>query len=110
MAPSIETTSIREELDQIPVDFVLHPAYPNPFNPSTRIAYTLPAVMHVEFQIFDVTGRLVKSWSLENQTRGEHKLFWDGTATNGNLVSTGVYIGYIKAQGYQSTIKMVLLR
>ena len=66
--------------------------------------------MDVEFEIFDIRGRLVKSWSLENQTRGEHKLFWDGTNSDGVLVSTGVYLGVIKTREYQSTIKMVLLR
>jgi hypothetical protein len=93
-----------------PMTFSLHQNYPNPFNPHTRIGYTLPDLMDVEFEIYDIRGRLIKSWSLENQTRGEHQLFWDGTNTNGKLVSTGVYIGHIKAQGYQSTIKMVLLR
>jgi flagellar hook assembly protein FlgD len=53
---------------------------------------------------------LVKGWSLENQSRGEHKLFWDATNASGELVSTGVYLGIIKTEGYQSTIKMVLLR
>ena len=93
-----------------PLSFSLQQNYPNPFNPHTRIVYTLPELMDVEFEIFDVRGRLVKSWSLENQTRGEHKLFWDGTNNGGELVSTGVYLGVIKAQDYQSTIKMVLLR
>ncbi|MBT3252936.1 MAG: T9SS type A sorting domain-containing protein [Candidatus Marinimicrobia bacterium] len=93
-----------------PMTFSLQPNYPNPFNPSTSIAYTLPDLMDVEFEIFDIRGRLVKGWSLENQSRGEHKLFWDATNASGELVSTGVYLGIIKTEGYQSTIKMVLLR
>ncbi|MBL7024859.1 MAG: T9SS type A sorting domain-containing protein [Candidatus Marinimicrobia bacterium] len=105
-----ETTSIRDDLDQMPGDFVLHPAYPNPFNPITSIAYTLPEQIDVEFEIFDIRGRMVKNWFFANQTRGEHKLFWDGTKTGGELVSTGVYLGVIKTGSYQSTIKMVLLR
>ncbi|NQV41322.1 MAG: T9SS type A sorting domain-containing protein [Candidatus Marinimicrobia bacterium] len=105
-----ETTSINDNMDQAPDGFVLHPAYPNPFNPNTTIAYALPERTDVEFEIFDVRGRLVKSWSLENQTGGEHTLLWDGTNTDGELVSTGVYLGVIMAEDYQSTIKMVLLR
>ncbi|MBT4715010.1 MAG: T9SS type A sorting domain-containing protein [Candidatus Marinimicrobia bacterium] len=93
-----------------PLTFSLEQNFPNPFNPLTSIAYTLPELMDVEFEIFDIRGRLVKGWSLENQTRGDHKLFWDGTSTNGELVSTGVYIGQIKTENYQSTIKMVLVK
>jgi hypothetical protein len=100
----IETTGLQ------PRTFSLQQNYPNPFNPHTRIGYTLPELMDVEFEIIDLRGRLVKSWSLENQTRGEHKLFWDGTNSDGVLVSTGVYLGVIKTREYQSTIKMVLLR
>ncbi len=105
-----ETTSINRNLDQTPDGFVLRPAYPNPFNPNTTMAYTLPEIMDVEFEIFDIRGRIVKSWSFANQTRGEHNLVWDGTNAGGELVATGVYLGVIKTQDHQSTIKMVLLR
>ncbi|NQT64425.1 MAG: T9SS type A sorting domain-containing protein [Candidatus Marinimicrobia bacterium] len=93
-----------------PLTFSVQQNYPNPFNPLTSIAYTLPELMDVEFEIFDLRGRMVKNWSFANQTVGEHNLFWDGTNSDGELVSTGVYLGVIRTEEYQSTIKMVLLR
>jgi hypothetical protein len=94
----------------LPLTFSLQQNFPNPFNPTTSIVYTLPELMDVDFEIFDIRGRTVKSWFIANQTLGEHNLFWDGTTAEGELVSTGVYLGVIRTEKYQSTIKMVLLR
>ncbi|MBC8374647.1 MAG: T9SS type A sorting domain-containing protein [FCB group bacterium] len=99
-----------KETDVMPLSFSLQQNYPNPFNPLTSIAFQLPQTSDVEFEIYDIRGRQIKSWSLTNQTVGKHKLFWDGTSDNGKLVATGVYLGHMKAGDHQATIKMVLLR
>ena len=44
----------------VPTDIVLENAYPNPFNPSTRIAFSVPSGMHVDLSIYDTNGRLVE--------------------------------------------------
>ena len=50
--------------------FELHSNYPNPFNPSTIISYSIPEDAVVHLSIFDMRGRMIKSLVNENQTKG----------------------------------------
>ena len=59
---------------------------PNPFNPVTRISYSVPTTQHVRIAIYDVAGRLVEDLVNETRAAGEHVVEWDA----GRLPS-GVY-------------------
>jgi flagellar hook assembly protein FlgD len=68
---------------------------PNPFNPSTRVAFTLPGsagVVHVLLRVHDVSGRVVRTLLNANRTPGVHQVVWDGKDDRGNAVGTGVYL------------------
>ena len=88
----------------------LNQNYPNPFNPTTTISYTLPRKMHVNLSIFNVEGKLVKTLLDVAQEEGFRKISWDGKATNGSPVSSGVYFYRLKAGKKVLTKKMVMLK
>ncbi len=84
--------------------------YPNPFSSFTVIEYSKPNEEEVEIRIFDMAGRIIKTFR-ENSMQGEQgKIPWDGTSENGNAVDSGVYFCQLRAGTYTETIKIILLR
>jgi hypothetical protein len=95
-------------------DFALLPNYPNPFNPSTTIRYTLPVPAHVTLKIFDVLGREIATVADESQKAGAHTVTFDTQMYQPELAS-GVYLYRLTAQAhggalFSSMRKMVLVR
>jgi len=84
---------------------------PNPFNPETTIRYEVPAGGgHVEVQIVDVSGRLVRTLVDGSQTEGPKSIDWDGRDDAGRQVATGVYFYRLVAPGIEESKKMLLLK
>lgn len=83
---------------------------PNPFNPTTKISYTLPAEESVTLAIYDTQGRLVRT--LVNGVRGPglYEVTWDGTDAAGTKLGTGVYFCRLVSGTYAESRKMVLLK
>jgi hypothetical protein len=94
----------------LPLSFTLSQNVPNPFNPSTTINYELPEDSDVSLIIYDVRGNLVEI--LESGTRGvgSHSVTWNGTASDGRLISTGIYFARMVAGDYNQVIKMLYLK
>jgi len=65
-------------------------AYPNPFNPVTKISYTIKSAGHLTLKIYNVRGQLVKT-VLDEMVEQEGSVSWDGTNSQGSAVSSGVY-------------------
>jgi hypothetical protein len=83
---------------------------PNPFNPTTTIAFTLPSTQHVSLVIYDATGRVVKTLADGVSQFGSHRLEWDGTDNAGNAVGSGIYFYRLEAGSFIQSKKMVLLK
>ena len=83
---------------------------PNPFNPITTIHYGLEFDGQVSLQVYDVTGRLVRTLVDAEQARGQHAVVWDGRDNGGRDVGTGVYTSCLLANGNRLSRRMVLLR
>ncbi len=88
----------------------LKPAYPNPFNPSTRIAYETASRSRVSLAIYDVTGRPVRILVDEVQESGGHSVIWDGRDSRGRTAASGVYFCRLKTGIYSVSRRLVLLR
>jgi hypothetical protein len=93
-----------------PYEFSLGPNYPNPFNASTRIAYTLPKTLPVKLVIYDLNGRLVRELVNGTQIAGEHTAIWNGRDNFGHSAASGIYFYRIKAGDMLRSQKMVLLK
>ncbi len=84
--------------------------YPNPFNPSTTVSFTLPEPANVNLSIYDIEGKLVKTLLNEKATKGFNKVTWDGSDKNGTPVASGIYYVRLRSAGKVLTNKMMLLR
>ncbi len=96
--------------DEIPARFELHANYPNPFNPTTTIAYDLPKNVKVRLVIYDVSGRKIRELVDASEPAGRHSVIWDGRDSSNGSVATGVYFYKIIAGDFVSTRKMILLK
>ncbi len=87
-------------------------AFPNPFNPSTLIHYSIASAADVSINIYDVTGRLIKILVNEHQhpKLEGYTVEWNGRNNNGSSVASGVYFYKMKAGDFSNVKKMVLLR
>lgn len=84
--------------------------YPNPFNPTTTIRFSLPEAAHLSLEIFDVSGRLVRTLIDGNRSAGFQSVIWNGKDDSGQAVSTGVYFYKFTTSYEVLTRKMVLLK
>ena len=84
--------------------------YPNPFNPVTKLRYTIPKNSLVSIIIYDMLGRQVKTLVNQTQNAGYASVIWDATNDYGKPVSAGIYLYKIQAGEYIQTKKMVLLK
>lgn len=97
-------------IEKNPVTFALGQNYPNPFNPSTRIPYEIFRSGSVELDIFDTTGRCVRTLVNEFKSGGVYCIEWDGTEKNGSNVSSGIYFCVFTAGGTGLMQKLILVR
>ena len=88
---------------RIPELIVLHQSYPNPFNPSTTIDYSLSSEAFVSLSVFDVLGREVSTLVNQRQYAGSHTVRW-----NAGSASSGVYFYTLAVEGSTLTRKMIL--
>ncbi len=101
-------------VDLIPTVTELNGNYPNPFNPTTNIKFSLKADSKVLLNIYNIRGQKVKTLINDNMEAGYHTIVWDGRDDSGKSVSSGVYFnnfGSADASGdYTSVKKMILLK
>jgi hypothetical protein len=83
---------------------------PNPFNPATEIAFTATFEGRVRLRVYSPSGRLVRTLVDRVCEAGRHSVTWDGTASCGTPVGSGVYLCVLEAEGERLTRKMVLMK
>ena len=103
------TTLVREELS--PSDYCIFQNFPNPFNPSTVIKYGVPLLSHVQIEVYDAVGKLVKELINEVKEKGYYEQYF-----NAGNYSSGIYFYTIRCkaidsnQGYNRVMKMILIK
>ena len=93
-----------------PAAFNLLTNYPNPFNPSTTISFTLPASGKASLTVYDITGRRVRELLSGSVPAGAGTAVWDGKDDSGRPVSSGVYIARLSAGKNVAVGKMLLVK
>jgi hypothetical protein len=88
---------------------------PNPFNPTTKIAYGIPAnaggaAVPVRLEIFDAAGHRVRNLVTGVQAPGQHAAIWDGRDDGGRRLPSGIYFSHLRAGTATLTRKMVLMK
>lgn len=84
--------------------------YPNPFNPSTTIAFSIPETGRVRVSIYNIKGQKVKDLLNTELIRGNHRLVWDGRDTNNRNVASGIYFIKLESGGNYSIRKAMLMK
>jgi len=84
--------------------------YPNPFNPSTTIAYELPEDGLVQLSIYNLKGQLVRKLLDKPQSIGAHSVIWDGKDATGTTCSSGMYFYRVSYNGKSITKKMLMMK
>ena len=95
---------------QLPQQAALYQNVPNPFNPQTTIAFSLPQESHVRVEVYDMTGRLVRVLADEMRTSGEHSVIWDGRDSAGSRVASGTYFCKMSSDDSAFSRKMTMLK
>lgn len=98
-------TGVSETVSQVPDGFALYDAYPNPFNPTTQIRYSLPGNGFVTLKVYDILGQEVATLVSEKQNAGSYTLSFDGS-----VFASGVYFYRLESSDFSITKKMMLLK
>jgi hypothetical protein len=93
-----------------PTTYGLAQNFPNPFNPTTRIDFSVPNEAAVSLQVFNVQGQLVRTLVESRMGAGLHSIEWDGLSNGGSAVGTGLYFYRLVANEFVATQKMLLMR
>lgn len=99
------TNATEVEKNEFAYNFKLEQNFPNPFNPSTIISYTIPQNAFVSINIYDINGKIVRSFINSEQTAGSHSFIF----SSDNLAS-GVYTYTLNAGNHFETKKMLLTK
>ena len=94
----------------LPYHTALHSNYPNPFNPTTTIPYSISRSSPVRLTIYNVLGKAVRTLVNKNQPAGEYQIQWDGQNEAGQRVSSGIFVVEMRAGEFVKRQKMMLLR
>ena len=89
--------------------------YPNPFNPKTRIPFQLNQDAEVSVCIYNVSGRLVRTFPIGFRSAGiylsqDKAIYWNGRTDNGETVSSGIYFYQLNAGDDHSTSRTGILK
>ncbi|MDQ7064357.1 MAG: VWA domain-containing protein [candidate division KSB1 bacterium] len=95
--------------------FQVLPAYPNPFNPSTRVRFALPQAGEIWVRIFNLRGQAIRSDRWQQPMPGFYEYRWNGQDQHGQPVGSGVYFAHIyvklrDGQTYRAKQKWTLLK
>ena len=96
---------------QIPIVNSLNGNYPNPFNPTTIISFSVAKTSSlVNLEIYNLKGQKIKTLINEVLSVGSYSVIWNGTDENEKPVTSGVYLYKMKIGNYVSTKKMILMK
>jgi hypothetical protein len=84
--------------------------YPNPFNPTTTIEFSISSGSHINLSIYDISGRLVSTLVNEYRPGNTYREVWNGTDSMGRQVASGVYFYSLETAHFRATKKLILLR
>jgi len=84
--------------------------YPNPFNPTTTISFSLKEREMVTVSIYNIQGQKVRSLESSEMESGHHSLTWNGADDKGSVVSSGIYFYKLDTDSYSATKKMVMMK
>jgi hypothetical protein len=105
-----EPTDVDIPQNLLPSRFSLEQNFPNPFNPSTSIRFTLDSPGYARLDVFNLLGQRVRTLVDRICPAGSHEVTWDGTADDGRPAVSGVYFYRLQKGSDRLTRKMTLIK
>lgn len=102
--------SVEDKLTSLPSKFSLKNNYPNPFNPTTNIKFSLAKNDYASLKVYSITGELVSTLVNSEVQAGSHSVVFNGRDDAGNELSSGMYIYELKSGLNISAKKMFLIK
>ena len=102
--------AIPSSYESVPDQFQLVECYPNPFNGKLNIRYHINNVSNINATIYDLSGKVIKSFESEPKYPGQHQLIWDTKNNNGDAVATGLYFISLSSKNRTTNKKVLYLR
>lgn len=109
-ASSFPAVTDVDEIVNLPIEFKLNTNYPNPFNPSTNISFSIAQKSNVVLEIYNAIGEKVKTLIDQNYSVGNYSAVWNARDDFGNKVNSGIYIYRLVSDNFVDTKRMVLLK
>lgn len=106
---SLSGTGIEESAVPRPSEITMQ-AFPNPFNSSVTLQFTIPRSGMVAIDVYSITGQKVRSYAQRFMAVGKHSVRWDGRDDNGNTVSSGLYLTHVSVGGVTASARMMLIK
>jgi hypothetical protein len=103
-------SAVKETSSQVPSTFSLSNAYPNPFNPTTNIKFSIAKNENVKLMVFNVLGQKIKTLVNGEMKAGSYNATWNGKDESGVNVASGIYFYKLESQSFNSTKKMILMK
>jgi len=101
--PKVDNNPIVEKV-------ILNNNYPNPFNPTTTISFSIPYDTNVFITVYNIKGQKIRKILEGNFEKGNHSVIWDGTDSNNKAVSSGIYFYKLETNNDALMKKMLLLK
>jgi hypothetical protein len=103
-------TDVKEVSKLVPDQFELSEAYPNPFNPTTNINFSVAKSGVVKLAVYNILGQKVKTLVNKEMNTGSYTVVWNGDDDFGKNVASGTYFFSLESDSFRSTKKLVLLK
>ena len=95
--------------NSLPTCVTLNDNYPNPFNPTTTISFSIPDENRINLTIYNLKGQKVKTLVNNDLDKGIHSVVWNGIDESGKSVSSGVYFYKLSVNGNSKSVKKCLM-
>ena len=94
----------------VPQNYRLQHAYPNPFNPTTTIRFSLPVATTINLKIYNVQGQMVRHLVEQTVATGQYAVHWDGRDDSGRSLASGTYVYQLEAAEIRLQRKVTFLK
>jgi hypothetical protein len=109
--PAPPTTAVEDEgQSPLPVSVALDPGYPNPFNATIAIPFSLPGEAMVRIRVVNSAGQTVRVLWDQTASAGTHRVLWDGRDSAGRSAGSGLYLVEMETGAFRRTQKITLLK
>ncbi len=110
LTEEITILSDKQDFVSIPIRTELLGNYPNPFNPNTKINFSLDKNSFVRIKIYNIKGQVVRSLMEDNLKEGYHSVIWNGEDNNGKEAASGLYFYKMESDDYSAIKKTILIK